>query len=312
MDKIKLVLLMGGSSSEREVSLMTGEKIIANLDKNKYDFLVINVPKDSSNEWIKNIIDFKPKIVFNALHGGPGENGSVQGLLDCLNIPYVGTKVLGSAIGMDKYLSKIILKARHIPVPDDVFIGASENVDIYIESIRAMGFPVVVKPNLGGSSIGITIVKEEKDLFNAVKIVQDMKDDVLIEKFIDGKEVTCGIIEDDKGISVMPVLDIGTNEGFYDYNAKYVNINTEIYFSTLPEFLQVMIKEIAKKTFKILKCTGYARVDMIVHEEQVYVLEVNTIPGMTSRSLIPFSLEKNGESFGEFLDDLINFELHKV
>lgn len=309
MKKIKLGILKGGTSNEREVSLMTYEKIINNIDKNKYNILEIEVPEFENNDWIKKLIDEKPDVVLIALHGGKGENGAVQGLLECLNIPYVGSKVLGSSIGMNKNLSKKIMRYNYISVPEDFFIALKDDYKKNIESIEKIGYPLVVKPNCGGSGIGISIVRDRKSLINAIEIVKKLKDDILIEKFISGKEVTCGIVEKDGVMEVMSVLDIDTYDGFYDYNARYKDNRSKIDFSVLPEFLQTMIQEMAKKVFKCLECSGYARVDMIVSEEQVYVIEINTLPGMTSRSLIPKALENKENAFSAFLDTIINNEI---
>lgn len=311
MKKIKVGLLSGGSSPEKNVSFMTRQKILESINFEKYEILEIEIPNSQNKEWVKTLIDSKPDIVLSALHGGKGENGAVQGLLECLEIPYVGSKVLGSAIGMDKCLSKEIMRASYIPVADDFFIRKEENHLLLVDKIVHMGFPLVVKPNLGGSSIGISFVDSKKELISAIEIVKNMNDDVLVEKFIHGREVTCGIVEKNSELFVMSVLDITTTEGFYDYKARYEDDRSLIYFSTLPEFLQTMIQEIAKKVFKVLRCNGYARVDMIVCEEQVYVLEINTLPGMTHRSLIPKAIEEKGDAFQDFLDYLIQEELKK-
>jgi len=311
LNKKKVIVLAGGRSTEREVSFKTSEEMYKNLDKNKYDVDIIAIPAEASNEWVNKLIQANPDIVISALHGGAGEDGTVQGLLECLNIPYVGTKVAGSAIGMDKYLSKQIMRFNHIPVAGDIFINQKEDINNYKDDINILGFPLVVKPNKGGSSIGISIVNSFSELENAVNEVRKLNDDILIEKYICGREVTCGLLESKNAVEVLTVLDISANSTFYDYKAKYEAEDTQIVFSTLPVFLQEMIQEIAKKVFKVLKCSGYGRVDMIVQEEQVMVLEINTLPGMTSHSLIPKALQGQGISYGEFLDKLIEFELEK-
>lgn len=309
MDKIKVALIDGGNSTEREVSFKTSNEMYKNLDKNKYDVQIITIPNDNTNDWVMELIKSKADIVLSALHGGSGEDGTVQGLLECLNIPYVGTKVLGSALSMDKHLSKQIMQLYNIPVAQDVFIKINEEFKNYEDDINKLGYPLVVKPNKGGSSIGITIVNTKQELIKAIDLVKQLKDDILIEKYIQGREVTCGLVENKTDIEVLTVLDISANSTFYDYKSKYEDDTTKIVFSTLPKFLQDMIQEIAKKVFIILKCKGYARVDMIVHQEQIVVLEINTLPGMTSHSLIPKAIEAKGLSYSQFLDTLINFEL---
>ena len=157
MDKIKLGVLVGGTSIEREVSKKSCENLLANLDENKYDITVYHLPADGNTEWAKNIISNPPQIVLSALHGGNGENGSIQGFLHCLNIPYIGSKVLSSAICMNKAMAKTVMKANHIQVPDHVFVMRGVDFSQYEESIKLMGFPLIVKPNRGGSSIGVTV-----------------------------------------------------------------------------------------------------------------------------------------------------------
>jgi len=309
MNKIKLTLIDGGNSTEREISFKTSDEMYKNLDKNKYDIQIITIPNDNTNDWITDLINSKADIVLSALHGGSGEDGTVQGLLECLKIPYVGTKVLGSALSMDKHLSKQIMSLYNIPVAEDVFFKYDEDFKNYEDVISKLGYPLVVKPNKGGSSIGINIVNNKEQLLKAIDLVKRLKDDILIEKYIKGREVTCGLVENQSGIEVLTVLDISANSTFYDYKSKYEDDNTKIVFSTLPKFLQDMIQQIAKKVFIILKCKGYARVDMIVHQEQIIVLEINTLPGMTSHSLIPKAIEAKGISYSQFLDMLIEFEL---
>jgi len=303
---------MGGDSTEREVSVMSSKEIMANLDGKKYEIIPVMIKPGDHAEWIRTLMDERPDIALSGLHGGIGEDGSVQGLLECLRIPYVGSKVLGSAVCMDKSMAKLIMRAKSVPVADDVMIGRRETLGDHEDAIRRMGFPLVVKPNKGGSSIGVRIVRDPALLAEAVEFVKSFGDDVMVEKYIEGQEVTCGVMETKDGLDVLTVLDIDAAGGdpFYDYNAKYFNEMTRIEFSGQPEFLQVMIREIAKKTFSVLGCGGYARVDMIVSEEQIYVLEMNTLPGLTSHSLFPKAASGKGISYGEFLDRLIAFELN--
>ena len=308
--KTKVLILYGGSSIEREVSLMTAEKILSNIDYDKYEVSKIEVPHNKKNtEWVTNIIKIKPDIVFIALHGGDGENSSIQGLLECLDIPYTGSKVIGSAISMDKYLSKNIMRINYIPVPQDIIIRKNDDYTEVLDKITQIGFPLVVKPNNGGSSIGIYVVNNIEELADAIDKVKEMNDDILVEKFISGREVTCGIFEKNGVLNVTSVLDIGTKGKFYDYSEKYEGETSFADISTLPDYLQSMIKQIAKKVFRAVNAKGYACVDMIVSEEQVYVLEINTLPGMTVKSLLPKAVEKSGNPFSSFIDMLIENEL---
>ncbi len=306
--KSNLMILKGGISLEREISLKSFENVIKNIDKEKYNILDIDV-KDVEI-LIQSINDFKPDIILNLMHGGIGEDGTIQALLTLLNIKYVGSKSLASGICMDKNLSKTILKANNIPVIDYVYIRKNENPYLYKNEIDELIYPVIVKPNKGGSSIGIKIAKNIEEVFEAIESIKELEDDVLIEKFIDGKEAICSVIQNENGLYVLPVLDINTDKEIFDYSAKY-NKDTNIYFSKLPKFLQTMIKEVAKKSFNLLKCEGYANVDFIIKDDDIYVLEVNSIPGFTKKSLLPRGLDLSNKNLKDFINELIKFENKK-
>lgn len=308
---MKIYILAGGNSYEREVSLSSAEEIFKHLDKNKYDAEILEIPNNHSNKWIETLLNSPPDIVLSALHGGIGEGGQVQGLLECMGIPYIGSKVMSSSICLNKHLSKNIMRFNNIPVLDDVLIKTLNDLVTYENIIYDMEYPLVVKPNMGGSSVGVSIVNDFDELKNAVNEIFKLKDYALIEKYIKGNEIACGMIEKDDHIEILPVLDIETNRDFYDYSAKYVDEDTGIKFSLLPEFQQSMIREIARKVFITLNCEGYGRVDMIVYDEQIVVLEMNTLPGLTSHSLVPKSVQGKGRSFSQFLDEIIEFEMKK-
>lgn len=312
MKKIRLAVLMGGSSVERMVSFKSAENILKNLDSEKYIVQPIELPQDKTDTaWVKQLMDFNPQFVLSALHGGRGENGAVQGLLQCLNIPYAGSKVLSCAMCMNKQTAKDLMAREHIPVVQGEFIPLGDNVDMFEQRLDLIGYPLVVKPNRGGSSIGIGIAENFAQLKKIVaEIREKYRDDVLAEKYIDGKEVTCAVIHTKNGLEVMSLLDINKVGGIYDYNAKYLSEENAVSFTTLPNYMQTMIEEIAKKAFKVLKCNGYGCVDMLIKDEQVYVVEINTLPGMTDHSLITQSVKGCGMSLGEFLDQLIEFELN--
>ncbi len=305
MSKIKLGILRGGSSVERDISFKSAENILKYINKDKYDIKIYDVPNDDNTQWVSQLISDKPDIVLSALHGGTGENGAVQGLLRCLSIPYVGSKVIGSALCMNKYIAKQIMEFNHIPVIDGLYISRQDNA-----YENKLGYPLIVKPNRGGSSIGISVVNSDEELKKAVEHIRDKyDDDVIAEKYISGQEVTCAVLQTSQGLKVMSVLDINTDGDIYDYDSKYVNEKSAVSFSKLPEYMQVMIEEIAKKAFTALRCSGYGCVDMIVSEEQVYVIEINTLPGMTVNSLIPAAVKGFGKELGDFLDELIAYEM---
>lgn len=308
---MKIALLMGGNSTEHDVSLMSAAEIQKALNPDRYQIIPIEIKKGDYRQWVQQLMDAEPDIAFLALHGGHGENGAVQGLLECLHIPYVGSKVIGSALCMDKAISKSILRAHHIPVAEDMLLERTADFRTYSDKIRRMGFPLVVKPNQGGSSVGVYIVQDGESLAQAVTDASALGDDLLIEQFIDGKEIACGIMETESGLEILPVLDIEV-AGFYTYDAKYFSDQTRITFTNLPLFMQNMVSEIAKQSFRVLHCNGYARIDMIIREEDIYVLEVNTLPGLTSHSLFPKAAALAALNYGEMLDRLISFEAKRT
>ncbi len=309
---LRLSVLAGGNSTEHDVSMLSASYIMDSLNKAKYDISLITIPKEKETGWIRQLLENPPDIVLSALHGGLGENGAIQGLLECMGIPYIGSKVMSSAISLDKQMAKQLMTLNSVQVPEGVLVKHSAPLNEHLAKIREIGFPLVVKPNSGGSSIGVKIVSSELSLIDAVEQVKrEYKDDVLIERYIKGMEVTCGVVETKDGLEVLTVLDIETDNEFFDYEAKYTEHMSKVELSRLPEFMQTMIKEIAKKVFSVLCCTGYGRVDMIVADEQIYVIEMNTLPGLTPHSLIPKAATSGGTTFAQFLDSLINFELEK-
>lgn len=308
--KTKLAVLSGGNSFEREISLQSAKEVLKYINKDVYEVKEITVPNDKSISWINDLIGFAPDVVLNLLHGGEGENGSVSGLLNCLNIPTVGNCVLSGAICMNKSMCKSVLKENGVPVCEDVFIKKTNDIVDFEEKIKELSFPVIVKPNNGGGSIGIYICNDISETKEAIKnIISEYDDDVIIEKYISGKEVTCVVVQKQNSLEVLPVLDVSTNSKFYDYNAKYVDKSSKLKFSTLPEFMQDMIKDISKKVFDIFECKGICCVDLIVSDEQVYFIEVNTIPGFTAQSTVTRTLNELGIGIGDFIDDLIKNEI---
>ncbi|MBR1442795.1 MAG: D-alanine--D-alanine ligase [Firmicutes bacterium] len=309
--KTKVCILSGGDSVEREVSLRSAHNLLDNINKNKYDAYIKKIEKSDRGDWINSLAEDKPDIILSTLHGGKGENGAVQGLLECMGIPYVGSKVTASALGMNKKVFKELMKYNSIPVAEDIFVKKDEEIELFRQSVENMGYPVIVKPNNGGSSIGISIAEDFEELRLAADIIKDLDDDILIERYIKGKEVTCCVTENENGLDVLPLLEIKTGSRFYDFNEKYNDEQRRVELSTMPDFLQTMIKEIAKKVFNILDCRGYANVEMIVREEQICVIEINTLPGMTKKSPLPKAAEILENGFGTFIERLIEFELHK-
>ena len=278
MIDMNIAVLMGGSSAEREISLKSGVAIIeALIDRVSNVFSVDPIKPD----WISELshVDF----VFIALHGSFGEDGRVQGLLELKNIPYSGTGVLGSALGMDKLRAKQLWKGIGISTPK--FYQIDKTTDLK-RIIDALG-PVVVKPTSEGSSLGMSVAKTEDDLSRAAKKASELGSGVIAERFIEGSEYTVSIL----GHEALPVIQIETNNSFYDYDAKYISGETIYHCPTdLSNGDLETIKALSMRAFKSIGCEVWGRVDLMRdYNGDFFVLEVNTVPGMTANSLVPKS-----------------------
>lgn len=296
---MRIGVIMGGISSEREVSLNTGKEIVNNLDKNKYEVIPIIIDKkEDIIEKTKNI-DF----AFIALHGKFGEDGIVQAVLETLNIPYSGCNPLASGICMDKSITKSILKTAGVNTAQWIMIRSMNELDL--KKVEEMGYPVVVKPNSGGSSVATSIVEEAKYLKGAIAEAFKWDHEVMIEKYIKGQEITCCILDGE----LLPVISIKPKSHFFDYTSKYADGGAEETIIELPSPLKEKVEEAVLKCWKHLKCSVYARVDMIIGEDDIYVLEINTLPGMTGNSLFPKSARAYGLSFSELLDRIVELSI---
>jgi D-alanine-D-alanine ligase len=307
MKKITVALLSGGISSEREVSIKSGDQVYDALDKTKYDVIRYD-PRSDLLRLVSDSADIDAALII--LHGQYGEDGTVQGLLDLLDIPYQGSGVLGSAIAMNKIASKQLYGQSGLPVPPYLVIRKGDPVNPETCS-KMLGMPLVIKPVSGGSSIGVSIVKSEEFFMKAVKTAFFYDDTLLIEAFIKGVEITGGVIGNDK-LEALPIVEIipDKNYEFFDYTAKYTaGATKEICPARIDESLEVKAREFAKTAHKALFCRGYSRTDMILAGKDIYVLETNTIPGMTATSLLPIAAQTAGISFGEFLDRLIELSM---
>ncbi|MBN1036516.1 D-alanine--D-alanine ligase [Clostridium botulinum] len=294
---MKVGVIMGGISSEREISLKSGKSIVDSINKNKYE--VVSIVIDEKEDIINKVkgIDF----ALLALHGQFGEDGTVQSVLQTLGIPYSGCGPLSSSMCMDKDISKCILKAANIRTAP--WINLRKNDAINYEEIEKMGYPVVVKPTHGGSSVATFIIKEEKEIKDAVIEGFKWDSEVIIEKFIKGDEITCPVFGD----KMLPVVAIKPKAEFFDFTAKYADGGSDEFVTELPKKLHEEVEKMALATYKALKCEVYSRVDMIVTEDKVpYILEVNTLPGMTPNSLIPKSAAGVNISFPELIDMIID------
>lgn len=298
---MKVGVIMGGISAEREVSLNSGREIVRNLDENKYDIYPIVL--NSKAELIDKVKGLD--IAFLALHGQFGEDGTVQSILETLNIPYTGCGVLSSAICMDKDITKKILRDSQIPTADWTVVRHLNEIDY--DEIEKIGYPVVVKPNSGGSSVATLIINNKEDIEGAVRMALKYDKEVMIEHFIKGDEITCSILNG----KMLPVLAIKPKSSFFDYTSKYTDGGADEFVVELEPELHKKVEAIALKSFKALKCSVYARVDMIVREGEPFVLEMNTLPGMTKNSLIPKSAAANNIPFEKLLDIIIDSSMRE-
>jgi len=347
-NKIRVAVLMGGISSERNISLSTGRQILESLDSNKYEAFGVDAAllsgssrahlKGADTE-VKAVADareailnsnklmpadhiiaanssFRPDVVVIALHGKFGEDGTIQGMLDLLGIPYTGSGVLASALAMDKSMAKKVLAADGIPVPASVdFVCRNGCYDEHAMSsaVNEMGYPVMVKPSRQGSTIGMKKVISAEGLCAAVKEAALYDEQIIVEQFVEGIELTVGVLGNGEPFA-LPVIEIVPADGFYDYEAKYTpGATEEIVPARISEEAASTAQEIALNAHKSLGCRGESRVDIIYNptHESFSVLEVNTIPGMTPTSLLPRAAAAAGIEFNKLLDMLINYALEE-
>lgn len=307
MEKLTIALLSGGISSEREVSISSGDQVYEALDHNKYDIIRYD-PKTDLPQLVVDASKIDAALII--LHGPFGEDGTVQGLLDLLDIPYQGSGVLGSAIGMNKLVSKHLYENSGLLVPPYIVVGKNDTLDADA-CVQRLGLPLVVKPVASGSSVGISIVKSKDLLKEAVDKAFEQDSMVLIEAHIDGIELTGGVIGNDQ-LEALPIIEIIPSESFdfFDYEAKYTaGATNEICPARIDDVMTKKSQEIAKTAHKALFCKGYSRTDMILKGQDIYVLETNTIPGMTATSLLPLAAGEAGIPFGQLLDRLIELSM---
>jgi D-alanine-D-alanine ligase len=307
MKKLRLALIAGGKSAEREVSLKSGEQVFQALDQTKYDIRRYD-PRDDLERLVREAPDLDAALVI--MHGRGGEDGSLQGLLDLLDIPYQGSGILGSALGMNKELSKILYEHAGLKVPPAIFFNKAEAPSAQEIEAR-VGLPAVIKPVNEGSSIGVTFARTLEELEAGLKAAFAYDNRVLVEQCIKGTEVTGGVLGNDN-LTALPLVEIvpSENYAFFDYEAKYKpGASTEICPARLDAALTQKSQASALAAHRALNCRGYSRTDMIVKDGEVYVLETNTIPGMTATSLFPQAAKANGLEFPRLLDKLIELAL---
>lgn len=310
--KPKIAVLMGGPSVEREISLITGEEIRRALAAKGYKTTEIDLDSDVVDHLKKSGCD----LVFIALHGVPGEDGTIQGLLDILKIPYVGSGVLASAVGMDKIRSKMMFSALGIPAPFHIPVSrlelnGSASDQLVRRLVGSLGLPMIVKPSTTGSAVGVKIVEDEEEIEPALRAATDFSAEAMAEELISGAEITIGLLGNEQP-RPLPAIEIATENEFYDYDAKYTaGKSRHIIPPRLPKEAISQAEKFAVAAHVGLGCRGFSRVDFIVDKEDnlPYILEINTIPGMTPLSLFPDAAKHAGIEFEELVDTLVKLAL---
>jgi D-alanine-D-alanine ligase len=290
----RVAVLMGGCSAERAVSLNSGQAVLDSLLRSGVDAVGIDFKGD-----IQTIIQALPiDRVFLALHGRGGEDGTIQGVLEALEIPYTGSGVMGSAIAMDKTRTKYLWQGMNLPTPKFSYVEKKDSA-LLTQLVSLIGFPLAVKPSREGSSIGVFKVNNQTQLEAAVDAALQMDEQVLLEQWIEGSEFTIGLLNG----AAMPIIGLKTDHTFYDYEAKYESDNTQYLLpSGLSKSDEESLGHLSERAFHALGCSGWGRVDVMRDARgQFWLLEVNTIPGMTSHSLVPMAAKAQDMSF----DDLV-------
>jgi D-alanine-D-alanine ligase len=333
---MKIAVLLGGTSAERDVSMVSGisvaralvenghqveaidcaygDRIIQNLDED-ISKIIAPIPSDIENKkteldrniltTVNYLIQSKFELVFIALHGGYGENGQLQALLEVCHIPYTGSNSFASALGMNKHYCKILFQINGVPTaPWNLLKKASKTK---LEVFRKIGFPAVVKPNDQGSTVGLTIIHSEKGADEAIKKAFEFSESVMLEKYISGKELTVSIL----GQQPLPVIEIIPVSGFYDYESKYQSGKTQyVCPAEISKEMTTKLQEYGLQAYNAIGCSGYARVDFRMNGGgEVFCLEVNTLPGMTSTSLVPKAAKEIGIDFNELIEKIIKTTL---
>lgn len=308
--KICVALLAGGASGEREVSLAGAAGFVEAIDQDKYELRRYD-PKTDLCKLAKDAA--RIDVAFILLHGVHGEDGTVQGFLDLLGIPYQGSGVLGSALAMDKNMAKILYRFNALPVADWE-MALPEDIVNSERLLKTLNFPLVVKPIREGSSLGMSVAKTVKELQQGIRLAYEHDSEVMVEQFVTGREITVGVIGN-KELTPLPLIEIipGEEYLFFDYTAKYKEgATSEICPAEVGESVATLAQEYAVTAHRVLQLQGYSRTDMMLTPDgSLYLLETNTIPGMTPTSLLPQAAAEAGLSFTQLIDKLLQLALEE-
>ena len=307
-DEKYIAVLMGGISQEREISLQSGKAVANALSKDNNNVIEIIVNDDMVTE----LDHYKIDVAFIALHGYFGEDGGIQEVLESKGIPYTGSGISASRLAMNKVASKDIFNKNNIQTPDYLVVPAEQSMTEITKGVKNLRLPVITKPVSNGSSIGISIIKEYTGIIDAIEHTGRYSKEILVEECIEGKELAVSVLND----KALPVIEIKTATGFYDYDAKYKSNDTQYIIldsadetseRTLSHAVYNRVQELAVRAHNSLGCRTFSRVDMILNrDDEIYTLEVNTIPGFTERSLLPKAATAANISFSELCNSIVN------
>ena len=314
-----IAIVMGGYSSEAEISLKSGEVVYNSLDSNKYSLFRVHILKekwvvlDNDKEYQVNKHDFSFTIdnqlihfdcIFNAIHGAPGENGALIAYFDLLGIKHTSAPFYQMALTFNKRDTLSVVKQYGIPTANSFFIHQRDEI-VPDHIINTVGLPCFVKPNRAGSSFGISKVYKEENLITAIKKAFEEDDEIIIESFLDGKEVSVGVIEYKSKLLVLPITEIVSENDFFDYEAKYMGKSQEITPARISDAEKELVERQAMKVYQILNMKGFSRSEFIIVDGVPYFLEINTVPGMTEESLLPQQAKEASISLSELFDNAI-------
>lgn len=302
MSQLTIAVLYGGNSAERAVSLQSGQAVAQGLEQAGHKVSLI----DTQAPYISQLMTQPFDLAFIALHGRGGEDGVIQGLLESIGLPYTGSGVAASALAMDKHCSKVVMAAAGVPVAPSVTLAQHDAIDSQA-LVAQLGLPLFVKPVREGSSVGMSKVNDVAELASAVALARQFDQQVLIEAFLAGREYSVPIL----GEQALPVIGLQSATEFYDYAAKYERDDTQYALpSGLSDADEEAAKQIAQQAATVLGCKGWCRVDVMANAQgQLFVLEVNTSPGMTSHSLVPMAAASVGMSFSQLVDRIARLAL---
>jgi D-alanine-D-alanine ligase len=324
---LNIAIVAGGDSGEYEISLMSGRQVEVHLDRSRYVPFLIEIRKDKwthfngasefdidKNDFSLTIVDTRIRFdaVFNAIHGTPGENGKLQGYFDILGIPYTSCGVTTSAITFNKSFCKNVVASYGIGISRSVHLYDGEK-DMKDTILQKLSLPVFIKPNNGGSSVGMSKVNHTHDIDKALAMAFHEDNEILVEEFIEGRELTCGVMRSKGNIVTFPVTEIISKKEFFDFEAKYKEgLASEVVPADIPVHVSDECRKTSRFLYERLKCKGVVRFDYIYRNDRFFFLEVNTVPGLTEQSIVPKMTKAHGwtvtELFTRMIEECLNNE----